>query len=460
MGLGVMMVKCFLLFVVFHFAWIALGDEVAITSSTEFLKVCLERTLEGAVKAKSDTYSLGSQFDSKGAWKNCMDLYDETIYRLNQSILSCLTKACSGSDVQTWLSTALTNLDTCREGMGVSSESLQSVLQSITIDVINALAIIKRLKQGMKTKEKYFGVLKQGAIESPTNGGRVDAVVALDGSGDYKTIQKAIDGAGIKRTNRSRRYVILVKQGVYKEYVIVGSKSNNLMIIGEGMGKTIITGDRSNGTGFRTFESATFLAKGDSLVLKNMTIKNTAGPENEQAVALLSYSDASAFHRCRIEGFQDTLYVSASRQFFKECEIYGTVDFIFGDAAVIFQDCKIFALRPPGGVNTITAQSRDSKNQRGGIVIHNSEVKEAPGVWLGGVKTYLGRPWRPYARTVVMKTQLGQLVDPKGWLQWDKSTDFRSMYYAEYRNRGPGSGTENQVGFTSYRMKRKLVSLR
>ncbi|VVB06834.1 unnamed protein product [Arabis nemorensis] len=163
-----------------------------ITSSTEFLKVYLERTLEGAVKAKSDTYSLGSQFDSKEAWENYMDLYDETIYRLNQSVLSCLTNACSGSDVQTWLSTTLTNLDTCREGMGVSSESLQSVLQSITIDVINALAIIKRLKHGMKTKEKYFGVLKQGAIESPTNGGRVDAVVALDGSGDYKTIQEAI----------------------------------------------------------------------------------------------------------------------------------------------------------------------------------------------------------------------------------------------------------------------------
>ncbi|VVA99196.1 unnamed protein product [Arabis nemorensis] len=303
----------------------------------------------------------------------------------------------------------------------------------------------------MKRIENEFGVSKALPIKTPsTNDGRVDVVVAKDGSGDYKTIQEAIDGAGIKRTNRSRRYVILVKQGVYNEYVIVGSKSKNMMIIGEGMGKTIITGDRSNGTGFSTFESATFLAKGDGLVLKNMTIRNTAGPENKQAVALRSDSDASAFHKCSFEGFQDTLYVRVSRQFFKECEIYGTVDFIFGDAAVVFQECQIFARRPLGGVNTIVTQNRDNTNHTSGIVIHNSEVKGDPKARLGGVKTYLGRPWSLYARTVVMKTQLGELVDPKGWLQWGNMTDISSMYYAEYRNSGPGSGTENRVKWPGF----------
>ncbi|VVB11035.1 unnamed protein product [Arabis nemorensis] len=342
----------------------------------------LEQTLEGAVKAKCDTYSLGSQFDSKGAWEDCMDLHDQTIYRLNQFVLSCLTNACSGSDVQTWLSMTLTNLDTCREGMselGVSSESLQSVLANITIDVINALAIIKGMKQKMKINENEFGVLKQGAMESPsTNGERVDVVVAQDGSGDYKTIQEAIDGAGIEAGD-----------------------------------KTIITGDRSNDTGFRTFDSTTFVAKGDGLVLREMTISNTAGPEKKLAVALRMDLDASAFHGISIEGFQDTLYVYANRQFFKECHIYGTVDFICGDAAIVFQDCQILAQRPPGGVNTITVQSRVSKNHTGGIVIHNSVVKGDPKVRLGGMKTYLGRPWKRYARTVVMRTQLGQLIEPK-----------------------------------------------
>ncbi|VVB06782.1 unnamed protein product [Arabis nemorensis] len=471
MGLGVI-TKCFIILVVFRFASIALGDEVAIdkrcdqtvrhpsqcknlmiqyltlkTTTTEFLEVYVEQTLDGSVKAKSDTYSLGSQLKQgqKEAWEDCMDLYDQTIYRLNQSV-SCLKKVCYGSDVQTWLSTALTNLDTCRERMsevGVSSHSLQSVLQSITVDVINALAISK----GMKRK---FGILKALPIESPsTNGGRVDVVVAKDGSGDYKTIQEAVDGAG-KRTKTSRRYVIRVKQGTYEEYVIVGSQSNNIMIIGDGIGKTVITGDRSNGTGFSTYESATFLAKGDGLVLKNMTIRNTAGPENKQAVALRSDSDASAFHRCSFEGFQDTLYVRASRQFFKECDIYGTVDFICGYAAVVFQDCQIFAQRPSGGVNTITAENRVNTNHTGEIVIHNSVVKGAPDVRLGGVKTYLGRPWSVYARTMVMKTQLDRLVDPKGWLQWGNRRDISSMYYAEYRNWGPGSGTENRVKWPGF----------
>ncbi|VVB09495.1 unnamed protein product [Arabis nemorensis] len=181
----------------------------------------------------------------------------------------------------------------------------------------------------MKRIENEFGVSK--ALPNETNGGRVDVVVAKHGSGDYKTIQEAVDGAG-KRTKTSRRYVIRVKQGTYEEYVIVGSQSNNIMIIGDGMGKTVITGDRSNDTKFTTFESATFLAKGDGLVLKNMTIRNTAGPENKQAVALRSDSDASAFHKCSFEGFQDTLYLRDSRQFFKQCDIYGTVAFICGDA--------------------------------------------------------------------------------------------------------------------------------
>lgn len=171
MGFGVI-VKSFIILSIIHVASMVFGNEIAvidercdqtphpgqcktlliqhptqkpIRSTTQFLKVSVERTLDGAVKAKSDTYSLGSQFDSKQAWEDCMDLYDQTIHRLNQSV-SCPKNVCSGSDVQAWLSTALTNLDTCREGMtelGVSSDSLQSMLQSITIDVINALAINK-----------------------------------------------------------------------------------------------------------------------------------------------------------------------------------------------------------------------------------------------------------------------------------------------------------------------------
>ncbi|CAA7017329.1 unnamed protein product [Microthlaspi erraticum] len=424
-----------------------------IQSATQFLEVSVERTLDGALKARSDTYSLGAQFDSKQAWEDCMELYDQTIHRLNESV-SCPVNVCSRSDVQAWLSTALTNLDTCRQGMsllgGVSSGSLQSMLQSITIDVINALAINKVTLT--ETNGNVFGALGINGMRKPSTGKRVDAVVAKDGSGDYKTIQEAVDAAG-QRPKGSRRYVIHVRQGVYEEYVTVGINSNNVMIIGDGIGKTIITGDKSNARGFSTYKSATFVAEGDGFVARNLTIRNTAGPESLQAVALRSNSDRSVFYRCSIQGYQDTLYVHSGRQFFRQCDVYGTVDFIFGNAASLFQNCRIFARYPPNGVNTITAQGRVNLNQTTGIVIHNSVVREAPGAQLGrrGVRTYLGRPWKEYARMVVMETYLDRLVDPKGWLDWNHSTSFRrTLYYGEYRNTGPGSGTENRVDWAGF----------
>ncbi|XP_010426712.1 PREDICTED: putative pectinesterase/pectinesterase inhibitor 38 [Camelina sativa] len=417
-----------------------------IRSTTQFLQAAVERTLDGAVRAKDDTYSLGPQFGSKQAWEDCMDLYEQTIYRLNQSLLCPKNAYSSRWDVQAWLSTALTNLDTCQEEiseLGVSSHSLDS----ITIDVINALAINKRLE----TKWKEFGTSKVEMKTAPsiTIGEKVDVVVAQDGSGDYKTIQEAVNGAG-KRPKGSPRYVIHVKQGVYEEYVTVGIKSNNMMIIGDGIGKTIITGDKSKGRGFSTFKSATFVAEGDGFVGRDMTIRNTAGPEKHQAVALRSDSDMSVFYRCSIEGYQDTLYVHSGRQFFRECDVYGTVDFIFGNAAAFFQNCRIYARNPPSGVNTITAQSRVNPNQTTGIVIHNSVVRGAPGEQLEGVKTYLGRPWRPYARTVVMGTYLDQLIEPKGWMDWGNVTARSTLYYGEYQNSGPGSGTENRVDWPGF----------
>lgn len=159
------------------------------------------------------------------------------------------------------------------------------------------------------------------------------------------------------------------------------------------------------------------LAEGDGFVARNMTIRNTAGPESQQAVALRSNSD--------IKGYQDTLYVHSGRQFFRQCDVYGTVDFIFGNAASVFQNCRIFTRSPPNGVNTITAQGRVNPNQTTGIVIHNSVVREAPGGTGGGVKTYLGRPWKEYARTVVMGTYLDRLID----LDWDDATPFRRTLY-------------------------------
>jgi pectinesterase len=139
-----------------------------------------------------------------------------------------------------------------------------------------------------------------------------------------------------------------------------------------------------------------------------------------------------------------------------ESEIYGTVDFIFGEATVVFQNCKILARKPlPGQSNTITAQGRDSTNGIGGFVIHNCTLTATPDLLTSNypVKTYLGRPWKDYSRTVIMESFLDVLIDAQGWLEWEgKPTRSNTLYYVEYNNRGPGADTSDRVNWTGYRV--------
>ncbi|KAJ8421015.1 hypothetical protein Cgig2_001778 [Carnegiea gigantea] len=200
---------------------------------------------------------------------------------------------------------------------------------------------------------------------------------------------------------------------------------NNIMLVGDGMGKTIITGSKSVGGGSTTFNSATFAVTGDGFIARDITFRNTAGPQNHQAVALRVGSDLSVFYQCSIEGYQDTLYVHSQRQFFRQCNIYGIVDFIFGNAAVVLQNCNIYARKPmTSQKNTVTAQGRIDPNQDMGIVIHNSQILASLDLKpvTKNFPTYLGRPWKQYSRTVVMQTFLDGLINPAGWLEWDVAT--------------------------------------
>ncbi|KAJ1413591.1 Pectinesterase, catalytic [Sesbania bispinosa] len=236
----------------------------------------------------------------------------------------------------------------------------------------------------------------------------------------------------------------------YNEQVEI--KAKNIMLVGDGIGKTIITGSKSVGGGTTTFRSATVAVVGDGFIAQDITFRNTAGAANHQAVALRSGSDLSVFYRCSFEGYQDTLYVHSERQFYRECDIYGTVDFIFGNAAVVFQNCNLFARNPPNKVNTITAQGRTDPNQNTGISIHNCRVIAASDLKpsQGSVKTYLGRPWQQYSRTVFMKTYLDSLINPAGWMEWSGNFALSTLYYGEYMNTGPGSSTTNRVNWSGY----------
>lgn len=417
----------------------------------------MQLALERALRAESNTYSLGSKCRNeleKTAWSDCLKLYEYTILRLNKTV-DPNTK-CSQVDSQTWLSTALTNLETCQAGfveLGVSDYLLPLMSNNVSKLISNTLSLNKVPYTEPSYKEGFPTWVKPGdrkLLQSSSPASQANIVVAKDGSGDYTTIKAAVSAAS-KRSGTGR-YVIYVKAGTYNENIEIGAKLKNIMLLGDGIGKTIITGSKSVGGGSTTFNSATVAAVGDGFIGRGLTIRNTAGAANHQAVALRSGSDLSVFYQCSFEGYQDTLYVHSERQFYRECDIYGTVDFIFGNAAVVLQNCNIYPRNPPNKTNTITAQGRTDPNQNTGISIHNCKVTAASDLKSvqSSVKTYLGRPWKEYSRTVFMKTYLDSLINPAGWMEWSGNFALKTLYYGEYMNTGPGSSTSNRVNWAGY----------
>ncbi|KAE9618798.1 hypothetical protein Lal_00047246 [Lupinus albus] len=279
-------------------------------------------------------------------------------------------------------------------------------------------------------------------------------VVSQDGSGNFTTINDAIAAAPNNTNSTSGYFLIFIKAGVYQEYVTVNKTKTYLMLIGEGINQTIITGNHNVGDGnFTTFNSATFAVVAQGFVAVNITFRNTAGPSKFQAVALRSGADMSSFYSCSFEGYQDTLYTHSLRQFYRECDIYGTVDYIFGNAAVVFQNCNIYSRLPLNGqFNTITAQGRTDPNQNTGTSIQNGTIKAADDLApkVDTVQTYLGRPWKEYSRTVFMQSFMDRLINAAGWHEWSGDFALSTLYYGEYNNTGPGSNTTNRVTWSGY----------
>ncbi|XP_071691160.1 pectinesterase 2-like [Rutidosis leptorrhynchoides] len=421
----------------------------------DFINALLKVILEQASNAESNARGLGKKFHDnleKSAWNDCLYLYKNAVDRINMTVDN--KKKCNKVELQTWLSTSLTNLETCIYGfkeLNIGAEMLP-LMNNNNVSALISNALAMNRERNSSNKEVSYSYrngfptwIKPGdrkLLQSTNPAPKANAIVAQDGSGNYKTIGAALAAA----KSGGGRYVIYVKEGTYNEYVEV--KANNVMVIGDGMGKTIISGSKSVGGGSTSFGSCTMAVDGDNFIGRGFTVRNTAGPQNQQAVALRCGSDLSAFYQCSFEGYQDTLYVLSNRQFYKDCSISGTVDFIFGNAAVVLQNCKIIARDPPNKTNTLTAQGRTDPNQNTGISIHNCQVTSASS--LNGVKTYLGRPWKQYSRTVFMKTYLDGIVNPAGWLPWSGSFALDTLYYGEYMNTGPGSSTANRVSWKGY----------
>lgn len=192
---------------------------------------------------------------------------------------------------------------------------------------------------------------------------------------------------------------------------------------------------------------------GEGFVAINITFRNTAGAVKHQAVALQSGADFSTFYSCSFEGYQDTLYTHSLRQFYGDCNAYGAVDFIFGNAAVVLQNCNLYARLPLSGqTNAFTAHGRTDPNQNTGTSIHNCRIAAASDLASanGTTKSYLGRPWKEYSRTVYMQSFIDGLIDPAGWLAWSGDFALSTLYCAEHNNSCPGSDTSNRVSWPGY----------
>lgn len=266
-------------------------------------------------------------------------------------------------------------------------------------------------------------------------------IVAHDGSGDFTTVQAAIDAVPDYRKNQT---VIFIRNGQYKEKLILPASKTNVKFVGEHWKKTILTYDdyasKKNrfGEEIGTTGSSSFFIFGDDFHAVNITFENASGPVG-QAVAVRVDGDRVRFDHCRFLGFQDTLYPHGekSRQYYKDCYIEGTTDFIFGWSTAFFEDCTIFC---KDGGHYLTAAST-VQGQAHGFIFKNCRITgDAP-----EKSFYLGRPWRPYAKTVFINCFLDEHIKPEGWHNWNKPDAEKTAYYAEHRSIGPGANPAGRV---------------
>jgi len=264
--------------------------------------------------------------------------------------------------------------------------------------------------------------------------------VAQDGSGDFRTVQEAINAVP---DFRKLVTTIFIKKGIYKEKLVLAGSKQLVHFVGEDREKTILTYDDYNqkknrfGEDMGTSGSASIYVYGPDFSAENITFQNSAGPVG-QAVAVWVAGDRASFVNCRFLGFQDTLYTYGygSRHYYKNCYIEGTVDFIFGSSTAWFEDCTLFGKR--GGFFT-AASTPDTT--RYGYVFHNCQLTgDAP-----AGSFFLGRPWRPYAKVVYLDCKLSAIVKPAGWDEWGKETNKQTAYYAEYQSTGPGAAPKSRM---------------
>ncbi|XP_034685398.1 pectinesterase-like [Vitis riparia] len=454
----------------------------------DFLMAAIDITMKEVKEAIGKSESIGLAGNSSGrqkmATEDCQDLLQLAIGELQASFSMVGDAAMHtindrAQDLKNWLSAVISYQQSCIDGFDETPEvksAIQNGLLNATQLTSNALAIVseisailtsfniplnftssfRRLQEATEESDQYpswFSAADRKLLGRVDNGKVTpNAVVALDGSGQYKSIGAAL---AAYPKNLNGRYVIYVKAGIYDEYITIEKNLVNIFMYGDGPRKTMVTGKKSFLDGITTYKTSSFSVIGNGFICKSMGFRNTAGPEGHQAVALRVQSDYSAFFNCRMDGYQDTLYVQAHRQFYRNCVISGTVDFIFGDSTTLIQNSLIIVRKPlDNQQNTITAHGRAEKRETTGLVIQNCRIVPEEKLFPTRFKTpsYLGRPWKAYSRTVVMESTIGDFIHPAGWLPWMGNFALDTLYYAEYANKGPGANTAQRVKWKGYKV--------
>lgn len=268
-------------------------------------------------------------------------------------------------------------------------------------------------------------------------------VVARDGTGEFRTIQEAIE---VCRAFMDYHKVIYIKKGTYKEKIVIPQWLQNIELVGEDRDQTVITfDDHANiktpqyQQGIGTFRTYTLKIEANDITLKNLTVENNAARLG-QAVALHTEGDRLLFVNCRFLGHQDTIYTGMprTRMLFKDCYICGTTDFIFGPSTAWFEGCAIHCLS-----NSYITAASTPKDADYGYVFNNCKITVADNV----EKEYLGRPWRDYGYTLFMNCELPAQICPEGWHRWEPQRE-KTARYLEYNNRGAGADRSHRVAWS------------
>ncbi|XP_051123936.1 putative pectinesterase/pectinesterase inhibitor 28 [Andrographis paniculata] len=371
-------------------------------------------------------------------------------------------------DLKIWISAAVTNQETCLDGFDdVPGDSGRRMREAMTTSMemsSNALAMVEELSTYLESL--YIGLGFQSyrqrrllSLGNPAAGGFPDwvdfngrklltsppqhikpnLVVAKDGSGKYATINEALKDIP---KDKNEIFILYVKEGVYDETIKIGSSLRHLMLVGDGPTRTKITGKLNYVDGVNTYNTATFAIHGDGFFARDIGFENSAGPEKHQAVALRVSADKAVFHNCRVDGYQDTLYAHTYRQFYRDCVVSGTIDFVFGDSAVVFQGCTMLIRKPlPNQQCVVTAQGRKDVRQPTGLVLQNCTIKgdDEYNTVKGTTESFLGRPWKQYSRTIIMESFVDYPIRPEGWAPWNGEFATDTLFYTEFNNRGPGA---------------------